>query len=347
MKKLRIFLISLFFVSASLLSAQNIDTLNIEAESIEAADKSLSDFLTEHFPLITDDLVSKITDKRSIEQVEKPVEAGGGVYFKVNYFVPEKYLRDTMKILWELNIPEYRSHIFLIDGNDTSYVDTWNNVVGTASDKTYTGRFQAFRIRNYPTYKDPAKGKEHLPATPPGPGNPLGLFVVHYDENSLRYFHGTNKNHLLTAEKRHLSHGCVRNDNDNIAKMKEFILKRVVKSKDLTSWIDSKKSMIYDFEEIDKFPVRIIYKTYTIDRDKKGLFVELYNDFYNYSNPGNINTKWNEEDLITLTTKENLTNEFKAKSKGELSDEKISSLVDYVIKNLKKYERYYISDLSF
>lgn len=347
MKKLRLFLISLFLVTASLLSAQTFDTLKIEAESLDATEASLSDYLTDHFPLITDDILNSIIEKRKAEFADKPDGQESGFYYKVNYYVPQKYLRDTMKILWELNIPEYRSHIFLIDGNDTSYVDTWNNVVGTVSDKTYTGRFQAFRIRNYPTYKDPAKGKEHLPATPPGPGNPLGLFVVHYDENSLRYFHGTNKNHLLTAETRHLSHGCVRNDNDNIAKMKEFILKRVIKSKDLTYLIDSKKSTIYDFEEIDKFPVRIIYKTYTIDRDEKGLFVELYNDIYNYSNKGNINLKWNEEDLITLTTKENLTNEFKAKGKGELTDEKISNLVNYVISNLKKYERYYISDLSF
>ena len=347
MKKAAILIVLLLLFTAPFIYSQELETLKIEAESVEEADQSLADYLTDHFPLITEEIIKKITDKRSIERVDKPLESGGGFFFKVNYFVPEPLLRDTMKILWELNIPEYRSHIFLLDKKDTIYIDTWNNVVGTASDKTYTGNFQAFRIRNYPTYKDPAKGKEDLPAVPPGPKNPLGLFVVHYDENSLRYFHGTNKNHLLTAQKRHLSHGCVRNDNDNIAKMKEFILKRVVKSKDLTSWIDSKKSMIYDFQDIDKFPVRIIYKTYTIDRDENGLFVELYNDFYNYANPGNISTKWNEPDLITLTTKENLAAEFKAKSKGDIPEEKISSLVDYVMKKLDKYERHYISDLSF
>ena len=36
--------------------------------------------------------------------------------------------------------------------------------------------------------------------------------------------------------------------------MKEFILKRVVKSKDLTSWVKSKKSMTYDFDN-NKFTI--------------------------------------------------------------------------------------------
>ena len=193
-----------------------------------------------------------------------------------------------MKILWELNIPEFRSHLFQIDGKDTIYIDTWNNVIGTAKDKTYTGYFEGYRVRNYPSWKDPEKGKEDKPATPPGPNNPLGLFVVHYDENSLRYFHGTNKNNLIYSKMRSLSHGCVRNDNDNIAKMKEFLIKRVIKSKDLSGWIDSKRSMTYDFDKVDRFPVRIIYKTYMIDRDDNGLFVELYKDIYNYSNSHNI-----------------------------------------------------------
>jgi len=126
------------------------------------------------------------------------------------------------------------------------------------------------------------KEKESLPATPPGPKNPLGLFVVHYDENSLRYFHGTNKNHLLYTKMRNLSHGCVRNDNDNIQKMKEFIIKRVIKSEDLSGWMDSKRSMTFEFADIDRFPVRIIYKTFMVNKDESGPYIELYQDIYNY-----------------------------------------------------------------
>jgi hypothetical protein len=146
---------------------------------------------------------------------------------------------------------------------------------------------------------------------------------------------------------RNLSHGCVRNDNDNIAKMKEFLIKRVIKSRDLSDWIGSKRSMTYDFAKIDRFPVRIIYKTYTIGRDEKGLFVELYKDIYNYSNTRNIDTKWNAEELITLTTKENLFSEFKAKAKDELTEERLNLLVDFILQKLDTYERYYINELNF
>jgi hypothetical protein len=129
--------------------------------------------------------------------------------------------------------------------------------------------------------------------------------------------------------------------------MKEFLIKRVIKSKDLSGWIDSKRSMSYDFDRIDRFPVRIVYKTYTIDKDENGLFVELYKDVYNYSNSRNIDTKWNREELVTLTTRDNLFNEFKLKSKGELTDERLNQLVDYVLNKLDTYEKYYIKDLAF
>ncbi|HMT12264.1 MAG TPA: L,D-transpeptidase, partial [Ignavibacteria bacterium] len=65
-------------------------------------------------------------------------------------------------------------------------------------------------------------------------------FAAHYDENSLRYFHGTNKNGLLKNEYRALSHGCVRNDNTNIDKMKKFIVKRMVTSQDISWWANRK-----------------------------------------------------------------------------------------------------------
>lgn len=347
MKKLLLSVLLLFSFYSLHLSAQTYDTLKVDAESIDEADGTLTNYLTDFFPIISENIIKKITDKRIIERVDKPVEAGGGIFYKVNYLVPKSFLLDTMKILWELNIPEFRSHLFQIDGKDTIYIDTWNNVIGTAKDKTYAGFFEAFRVRNYPSWKDPEKGKEDKPATPPGPNNPLGLFVVHYDESSLRYFHGTNKNNLIYSKMRNLSHGCVRNDNDNIAKMKEFLIKRVIKSRDLSDWIGSKRSMTYDFAKIDRFPVRIIYKTYTIGRDEKGLFVELYKDIYNYSNTRNIDTKWNAEELITLTTKENLFSEFKAKAKGELTEERLNLLVDFVLQKLDTYERYYINELNF
>ena len=130
--------------------------------------------------------------------------------------MPKNYLEDTAKIFWKLNIPEFQSRIYQLYKDKQIYIDTWPNVVGTIKDKTYTGNFQAYKVRNWPFYKDPDPAKASLPPTKPGPGNPLGLFVVHYDENSLRYFHGTNNPKVLNNQLRNLSHGCIRNDNDNI-----------------------------------------------------------------------------------------------------------------------------------
>jgi len=345
MKKLIYCLPLLIIFSAAISYAEGFDTVKVEASSIEEADKSVSDYLTDHFPILPDALVDNILKGKIIDITEKSEGESAGTFFKIRYLIPRNFLFDTIKILWELNIPEFRSHLFQIYDKDTLYLDTWNNVVGTSKDKTYTGRFEAYRVRNWPSWKDPEPGKEDLPATPPGPKNPLGLFVVHYDENSLRYFHGTNKEYLLDDENRSLSHGCVRNYNDNIAKMKEFIIKRVIKSKDLGSWLDSKRSMTYEFEKADRFPVRIIYKTFSVDKDENGYYVELYRDIYNYANPVNINTKWNDADLIILTTDDNLKGEIKSKTGNTYTDEKINELVDSILKKSEKYRKFYFSGL--
>lgn len=346
MKK-RFYLAFVIFISLCSISfAYNSnDTVQVEAESISNADESIKDFIRDEFPIISDEILEDIVSKRMIERVDKTENYEQGYYFKVDYPIPVNFLADTAKILWELNIPEFRSHLFQLYGKDTIYIDTWNNVLGTAKDKTFTGYFSAYRIRNWPSWKDPEPDKKHLPAVPPGPNNPLGLFVVHYDENSLRYFHGTNKNYLIYSKMRNLSHGCVRNDNDNIAKMKEFIIKKVVKSEDLSFWMDSKRSMTFDFAESDRFPVRIIYKTFSVGKDKNGSYIELYKDIYNYQNPRNINTTWNDESLITLTSEDNIINEYRYKIGKNLSDEKLRSIVDYVIRKGDYYEKYYIEDL--
>jgi len=346
MKKIIYCITLLIIFSAAVLHAEGFDTVKVEAESIADADKSVSDYLTDHFPILPDFMIEKILKNKAVEITEKSEGESAATFFRIKYLIPQNFLLDTMKILWELNIPEFRSHLYQIYEKDTLYLDTWNNVVGTAKDKTYTGRFEAYRIRNWPSWKDPEPGKQDLPATPPGPKNPLGLFVVHYDENSLRYFHGTNKEYLLDDENRSLSHGCVRNYNDNIAKMKEFLIKRVIKSTDLSSWLDSKRSVTYDFDSIDKFPVRIIYKTFAIDKDANGYYVELYRDIYNYSNPKNINIKWNEADLIILTTEENLKGEIRAKTGNIYGETKIDELVEAILKKTDMYRKFYFNELG-
>jgi len=218
------------------------------------------------------------------------------------------------------------------------------NVVGKPSTRTYTGHYESFRLRNWPSWKDP-EAADSVRATPPGPGNPLGLFVVHYDENSLRYFHGTNKNYLLNNEYRALSHGCVRNLNENIAKMKEFIVKKIVRSEDLSSWIGSKRSMIFEMKEEDRFPVRIIYKTFDIKRDSYGDYIIFYKDVYGYEKRGKI-SKFDDPELITYSALDNILAEFKLKHFSiNIPDEKIIPIIENLLASHSEYEKYYFEDL--
>jgi|WetSurMetagenome_2_1015567.scaffolds.fasta_scaffold00840_14 hypothetical protein len=323
-------------------------TITVEGGTIADADESIKDLITDRFSIVSEKHIDNIIQSRSVQKIQYTDSSEGSqiISYNINYRVPQNFLLDTVKILWELNIPEFRSHLFQLYKKDTIYIDTWPNVVGTPQNKTYTGYFEAYRVRNWPSWKDPEKGKEDKPATPPGPNNPLGLFVVHYDENSLRYFHGTNKNHLLYSKMRSLSHGCVRNDNANIAKMKEFIIKRVIKSTDLSGWLDSKRSMTFDFASIDRFPVRIIYKTFDVNADENGTYIELFKDVYYYKSKGNIDSKWNEAGLVTLTTEENILAEYKKETKGNTEEEKLRKIIRYIINNGAEYEKYYIRDIE-
>ena len=325
--------------------------LSFEISDPETGDQIITEHLLDIFPIISEKEIAKIIQTKAVtgkqeNNFDSTTQTYAETIYKVSFDVPKNYVVDTAKILWKLNLPEFQSKIYQIYNGKEIYIDTWPNVVGTNKDKTYTGNFQAYKIRNWPFYKDPEPAKASLPATKPGPGNPLGLFVVHYDENSLRYFHGTNNPKVLNNQIRSLSHGCVRNDNDNIGKMKEFILKRVVKSKDLSGWLGSKKTMIYDFEEIDKFPVQIIYKTYEVDNDAKGKYIMLFKDIYNYDNPGKVNTTLNDPALITLTTTENILEDYRKIFGNDIKDEPLKMMIDYVINSGQEYEKFYIDDLK-
>ncbi len=322
------------------------ETLMVETSSITEADYSIKEHLQDHIALISDEWLGRIT--ATATPVSKASEGDSSEssndIYKITYLVPKSFLADTMKILWELNIPEFRSYLYQLYQEDTIFLDIWNNVVGTASDKTYTGNFNAYRIRNWPSWKDPDKPEK--PVVPPGPKNPLGLFVVHFDKNSLRYFHGTNKEYLLHSKMRNLSHGCIRNENDNIQKMKEFIIKRVIKSDDLHYWLSSTRSMTYDLKPQDQFPVRIIYRTFTVFRDDYGPYIELYKDIYGYKRASSYGQN-NDPSLIILTTKENILREYKIKIRdNKIPEDRLEKIIDYVINNATEYERYYFSDLD-
>ena len=128
--------------------------------------------------------------------------------------------------------------------------------------------------------------------------------------------------------------------------MKEFIIKRVIKSADLSGWMDSKRSMTFEFASIDKFPVRIIYKTFKVDKDDSGIFIELYKDIYYYKSRGSIDTKWNDPSLITLTTEDNIVSEYKYKFGNNLAEETLRKIVKNIIDKGGEYEKNYIKDFQ-
>jgi len=316
------------------------DPQNLDAETL---DGQIEDYLRDIYPIISDDAIADIQSSRSVDK-KLVNDTLGVVEFTLNFSVPKYYLDENPKILWELNIPEFKSRIYQIYNNDTVLIDIWPNVLGKPSTKTYTGHYEAFRIRNWPSWKDPESGDSVRP-TPPGPNNPLGLFVVHYDENSLRYFHGTNKNYLLKNEYRALSHGCVRNDNANIEKMKQFILKKVIKSRDLTGWLGSKKSMTFEFADEDKFPVRIKYRTFDVNNDSNGDYVIFFKDVYSYAS-GAKWSKFDDPDLMTFTNLENILAYYKLKNPTKkIPDEKLIPILENLVANHTDYQKYYLNDL--
>ena len=317
--------------------------VSLKIENVDFSDGEIEDYLKEAFPLISDNSIAKIESSKELNTF--PAEGSqGAVDTYVNFYVPRNYLDERPKILWELNIPAFESHIYQIYGKDTILIDMWPNVVGKPGTRTFTGYYQAFRLRNWPFWKDP-ESPDSVRPTPPGPNNPLGLFVVHYDENSLRYFHGTNKNYLLKKEYRALSHGCVRNDNDNIAKMKEFIIKKVIKSDDLSYWMGSKRSMTYEIKEEDRFPVRIIYKTFDIKSDDLGEYIIFYKDFYNYEGGARL-SEYDVPALITFADPENVAAELKKKHPAnQTTNETLIPILDYLISNHEDYHKYYFDDL--
>ncbi len=324
-------------------SSPGLQKVVFRIESVEELEEKIDEYLRDVFPIISDEAKEEIKSSKWINKFLLD-DSLGIVDFYANFYVPKHYIVERPEILWELNIPAFESHIFQIYEGDTILIDTWPNVVGKPSTRTYTGHYEAFRLRNWPFWKDP-EAPDSVRATPPGPGNPLGLFVVHYDENSLRYFHGTNKNYLLKNEYRALSHGCVRNLNENIAKMKEFIIRKMVRSEDLSFWLKSRQSMIFEMKEEDRFPVRIIYKTFDIKRDSYGDYIVFYKDVYNYERNGRISS-FDEPELITSTTLENIFAEFKQKhSSVNIPDEELIPIIEGLLASHNDYEKYYFNDL--
>lgn len=177
--------------SINTITPKGYEKVVLPLENVENIDGQIEDYLVDLFPIISENEIEAIKGSKDISK-KLVNDTLGHVEFSLAINVPAHYLDPKPKMLWELNIPEFTSRIYQIYNNDTILITVWPNVVGAPSTKTYTGYYNIFRLRNWPSWKDPESDPLE-PATPPGPGNPLGLFAAHYDENSLRYFHGTNK----------------------------------------------------------------------------------------------------------------------------------------------------------
>ena len=103
--------------------------------------------------------------------------------------------------------------------------------------------------------------------------------------------------------------------------------------------------LLNDFDDVDKFPVRIIYKTYELNQDEQGHYVQFFKDIYNYEGRDFSRDNWNDASLITFTTKANIINEYNSKYGWNIPKEKIEEIVDYLLKSGKQYEKYYFEDL--
>jgi hypothetical protein len=71
-------------------------------------------------------------------------------------------------------------------------------------------------MEHYPHWIDP----ETMRYVDPGPHNPLGIWKLRSSLTNKRwYYHGTNNPKLLGRDWRAFSHGCVRNENENIRRL--------------------------------------------------------------------------------------------------------------------------------
>ena len=166
---------------------------------------------------------------------EKMKTKGGYVAF-VKGIIPQHYPSDRIVINWpegkivqwpvmvlesELNIPAYRWRVWHIVKGERHLLADWPVIVGKTSTRTRVAFLPMDQLERYPPWTDPETKKY----VEPGPRNPLGVWKLKSTyTRRLWYYHGTNKPHLLKRTYRAFSHGCIRNDNDNIRRLSWLLL---------------------------------------------------------------------------------------------------------------------------
>ena len=98
-------------------------TITIEGGTLNEADASIEELIVEKYPIISGKLIEKIKASRTVQKlVTDTTEGFQTTAINADYKVPYNFLLDTVKLLWELNIPEFRSHLYQIYNNDTIYI---------------------------------------------------------------------------------------------------------------------------------------------------------------------------------------------------------------------------------
>lgn len=187
--------------------------------------------------IIDTDLANRVQDAilNAGYNSENMKTKGGYVAF-VKGMIPAHYPSDRIVINWregnitqwpvmvlesELNIPAYRWRLWHIVKGERHLLADWPVVVGKTSTRTRVAFLPMDQLERYPPWTDPETKKY----VAPGPRNPLGVWKLKSTHTRrLWYYHGTNKPHLLKRSYRAFSHGCIRNDNDNIRRLSWLLL---------------------------------------------------------------------------------------------------------------------------
>jgi L,D-transpeptidase-like protein len=307
----------------------------------ENSDVLIRKYLTCLYPLISESTLEKIIGGKTISKTLVN-DTLGIIDINAVVNVPAYYFEVSPQILWVLNLPEFKTRFYQVYNGDTILIDAWDCSVGDPKTQTHPGHFRALKIRNWPIWKDPDTDS---PPVNPGVKNPLGLFTIHYDERSTRQFHGTNIDNPQLNSYGAVSHGCIRNNNDNIEKLKAYVIKKVVKSENLSSWLNSSKTMAYQFKKEDSLNFTIIYKTFEVDNDENGNYIIFFKDVYGFAEK--LWTDIDDPSLITITTIDNVVNELRREHRSTgISDDKLIPILEKLIAEHGYYEKYYFKDLT-
>jgi len=200
-------------------------------------DNKIEDQILYSTGIIDLDLLHKVRDEIYGTGIDLSKKApGDGYVILMKNIIPQNYPTDRIYINWrenritlwpimklqtELNIPTYRWRIFHLVKDQRYLIADWPVIVGKRSTRTRVAALPMNQLEHYPPWTDPETG-DH---SPPGPRNPLGIWKLKSTHTRrLWYYHGTNRPRLLKRKYRALSHGCIRNDNNNIARLAKLLL---------------------------------------------------------------------------------------------------------------------------